>query len=393
MPKVIAATGNMAVAFAMRQIEPDVVAAYPITPSTQVMEAFSQFVADGVVRTELVPVESEHSAMSACIGAAAAGGRAMTATSSQGLALMHEVLYIASGMRLPIVMAVANRALSAPINIHGDHSDALGSRDAGWIQLYAESVQEVYDSVIQALKIAEDPRVRLPVMVCMDGFTLSHTLERLELLEDDEVQGFIGEPKPFHPVLDLEHPVTYGPLVLPDYYTELKYQQREAMEAASGVIREVSEEFGRSFGRSYGLLEPYRLEDADVALVLMGSAAGVAKEAVDVLRARGVRAGLLRVRVFRPFPVREVCASLRSVKAVAVLDRADAPGAQGGPLFLDVRSALYEEERRPTCFNRIYGLGGRDLLLEEVLNIYEELQKVTGAGRVDRGCAYLQVRV
>ncbi|MBI3990241.1 MAG: pyruvate ferredoxin oxidoreductase, partial [candidate division NC10 bacterium] len=262
MPNVVASTGNTAVAYAMRQIEPEVVAAYPITPSTQVMEAFSQFVADGVVQTELVPVESEHSAMSACIGAAAAGGRAMTATSSQGLALMHEVLYIASGLRLPVIMAVANRALSAPINIHGDHSDALGSRDAGWIQLYAENVQEVYDSVIQAVRIAEDQGVRLPVMVCMDGFTLSHTVERLEVLEDEAVKAFVGEPVTVHPLLDLEHPVTYGPMVLPDYYTELKHQQREAMAAAPEVIQEIGKEFGRAFGRFYGLLEPYRLEDA-----------------------------------------------------------------------------------------------------------------------------------
>lgn len=269
MGRITAMTGNEAAAEAMRQIRPEVCAAYPITPSTQVMQTFAQFVADGVVDTELIAVESEHSAMSACVGAAAAGGRVMTATSSQGLALMHEVLYVASGLRLPIVVAVANRALSAPINIHGDHSDTMGSRDAGWIQLYAEDVQEVYDNLIQAVRIAEHHQVLLPLMVCFDGFTTSHTIERLEVLGDAEVQEFVPEYRPAYRLLDLNHPVTSGAFFLPDYYTEVKRQQREAMSDALAVIQEVGNAFGRQFGRFYGLFEAYRLEDAQVAVLVL----------------------------------------------------------------------------------------------------------------------------
>lgn len=392
MPKIVAYTGNQAIAEAMRQIGPDVCAAYPITPSTQVMETFAQFVADGEVATELIPVESEHSAMSACIGAAAAGARVMTATSSQGLALMHEMLYIASGLRIPIVMAVVNRALSAPINIHGDHSDTMGSRDSGWIQLYSENAQECYDSLIQAVRIAEHPDVRLPVMVCVDGFTISHTVERIELLEDEEVKSFVEEPRPFHPLLDLEHPVTWGPFDLPDYYTEHKRQQREAMAEAHRVIQEVGEAFGRRFGRFLGLFEPYRLDDAEIGVVVMSSAAGTAREVVDRLREDTVKAGLLKLRVFRPFPAPELSQALRPLKALAVLDRADAFGTPGGPLFADIRSALYDEPARPLCLNFIYGLGGRDLLLEDLFRVFRRLQHTAQKRIVELLAEYLQVR-
>lgn len=353
MGRIVAMTGNQAAAEAMRQIRPEVCAAYPITPSTQVMETFAQFVANGVIDTELIAVESEHSAMSACVGAAAAGARVMTATSSQGLALMHEVLYVASGLRLPIVVAVANRALSAPINIHGDHSDTMGSRDAGWIQLYCENVQEVYDSLIQAVPIAEHSQVLLPVMVCFDGFNTSHTIERLEVLEDAEVQEFIPAYRPAYPLLDLNHPVTYGGFFLQDYYTETKRQQREGMTHAVRVIREVGEAFGRQAGRFYGLFEAYRLEDARVAIVIMGSASGTVKVVVDELREAGVQAGLLKLRAFRPFPAGDLAAALARVEAIAVLDRADSLGALGGPLFTDLRAALYEGIGRTRMVNYI----------------------------------------
>lgn len=393
MSRVVALTGNQAAAEAMRQIRPEVCAAYPITPSTQVMETFAQFVADGIVDTELITVESEHSAMSACVGAAAAGGRVMTATSSQGLALMHEVLYVASGLRLPVVMAVATRALSAPINIHGDHSDTMGSRDAGWIQLYAEDGQEVYDSLLQAVRIAEHPQVLLPVMVCFDGFTTSHTIERVQFLEDAEVQAFVGEYRPAHPLLDLKRPVTYGPLVLPDYFTEIKRQQREAMSQAPRVIQEVGKAFGDRFGRFYGLFEASHLDDAQVAILIMGSAAGTARGVVEGLRQEGVKAGLLKLRAFRPFPAEELAAALAHLQAVAVLDRADSPGSPGGPLFTDLRAALDGLQVRPAVLNYVYGLGGRDILPEDIRRVYQRLLRVAAGEEGDTAvCEYLTLR-
>jgi pyruvate ferredoxin oxidoreductase alpha subunit len=393
MGRIAGMTGNQAAAEAMRQIRPEVCAAYPITPSTQVMETFAQFVADGVIDTELIAVESEHSAMSACVGAAAAGARVMTATSSQGLALMHEVLYVASGLRLPIVVAVANRALSAPINIHGDHSDTMGSRDAGWIQLYCEDVQEVYDSLIQAVRIAEHSQVLLPVMVCFDGFTTSHTIERLEVLEDAEVRELIPAYRPVYPLLDLNHPVTYGAFFLQDYYTETKRQQREGMAHAVRVIREVGETFGRQVGRFYGLFEAYRLDDARVAIVIMGSAAGTVKVVVDQLREAGVKAGLLKLRAYRPFPAGDLVAALASVEAIAVLDRADSLGAMGGPLFTDLRAALHGGDGRTQVVNYIYGLGGRDILPEEIRRVYDRLAAVAaGTEKPGEVCRYLNVR-
>ncbi|MBI5286191.1 MAG: pyruvate ferredoxin oxidoreductase [Deltaproteobacteria bacterium] len=385
-------TGNSAVAYAMKQIGPDVCAAYPITPSTQIMEEFSSFVADGVVSTELIVAESEHSAMSACIGAAAAGARAMTATSAQGLALMWEMLYIASGLRLPIVMACVNRALSAPINIHCDHSDSMGARDSGWIQIYSETVQEVYDNIVQAVRIAENKDVLLPVIVCLDGFITSHAIENLCLLEDAEVREFIGEYKPIHSLLDTDNPVTYGAMTLPDSYMEIKRQQAEAIRLSKDVIVTVGKEFGVRFEREYGLLEPYRLDDAEVAIVILSSAAGTTRVAVDELRDKGLKVGILKPRVFRPFPYHEVVEMLKGVKVVGVLDRADSFSAFGGPLFNEVRSALYELDRRPKVVGRIFGLGGRDYAPEDAIKVFDELLRIKDTGKVDKLVDYITVK-
>ncbi len=377
MAKVVALTGNVAAAHAMRQINPDVCAAYPITPSTEVMQQFATFVSNGQVDTELVTVESEHSAMSACIGASAAGGRVMTATSANGLALMWEMLYIAAGNRLPIVLTLVNRALSAPINIHCDHSDAMGARDTGWIQLFSENAQEAYDNLIQAFCIGEDMGVRLPVMVCFDGFIISHSIERMELLDDAQVKDFIGQYKPHRPLLDLDNPSTYGPLALQDYYSESKRQQTEAMEKAGPVILEVGERFAKTFGRKYAFFEEYRLEDAEVAIVAMGSSIGTIKVMVDKLRAEGVAAGVLKLRTFRPFPAKEIVAALKHIPKIAVMDRAESFGL-GGPLFAEIRSALYDAESRPQVVSHIYGLGGRDLGLEAIRGVFKQLQELSG---------------
>ncbi len=391
MGKKLAVTGNQAVATAMKQINPDVCAAYPITPQTEIMQRFASFVSDGEVDTELITVESEHSAMSACIGAAAAGGRVMTATSSQGLALMWEMLYIASGMRLPIVMPVVNRALSAPINIHGDHSDSMGARDSGWIQLYSENAQEAYDNVIQAVRIGEHENVRLPVMVCMDGFIISHSIESMEFLPDEVVKEFVGEYKPLYPLLDVDNPVTYGPLVLPDYYMEFKRQQHEAMGNVKEVVLEVAKEFEKVSGRSYGLFEEYRLDDAEIIIVILNSAAGTAKDVVDQYRDKGVKVGLLKPRLFRPFPYKEVAEVLSGAKVVAVLDRADSFGGFG-PVYMEVASALTTNGARPLMLNRIYGLGGRDFMPEHAETVIEELKRVLDSGKIEKQKDYLGVR-
>ncbi|MBI2954472.1 MAG: pyruvate ferredoxin oxidoreductase [Chloroflexi bacterium] len=392
MGKLIAATGNQAVAQAMRQIDPHVVAAYPITPQTDVVEEFAAFVADGVVATEFVPVESEHSSMSTVIGASAAGVRAMTATSSQGLALMWEMLYIAAGLRLPIVMPVANRALSAPINIHGDQSDTMGARDSGWIQLYCKNQQEAYDTLIQAIRIAEHDSVRLPVMVCYDGFIVSHSLAGMELLEDDQVKAFIGKHKALHPLLDTKNPVTYGPLALFDYYFEFRRQLVEGMARAANVIEEVAEEYARLSGRYYGRYEKYNMDDAEIGVLVLGSAASTAEVVVDELRAQGVKAGLLRLRSFRPFPKAELARELSHLKALCVLDRADSPGALGGPVGVEVRSALLESAKRPAVINGIFGLGGRDTTVDLITTVYHRLMKIVDTGTVDEPLFYLGVR-
>ncbi len=364
--------GDDAVAEAMRQINPDVVAAYPITPQTLIVEKYAEFVADGLVDTEMVYVESEHSAMSVCIGAAAAGARAMTSTASQGLALMWEMLYIASSLRLPIVMAVTNRALNSNLNIHCDHADAMGARDSGWIQLYSENAQEAYDNTIQAVRIAET--VYLPVMVCLDGFVVSHSLEPVEVLPDEAVKEFVGELKPLYSVLDVDNPITVGPVDLPPFYMEHKRSQWEAINRAPEVVLDVGKEFYTRFGRAYGLVELYELEDAEIALVAMGSAAGTVKAAIDVARKEGIKAGVLKIRMYRPFPWATVRKVLEDKKAIGVMDRALSFNGEGGPLFTDIKAALYESEKRPKVVNYIYGLGGRDITVAQVLNMLKQLE-------------------
>ncbi|HTY47478.1 MAG TPA: pyruvate ferredoxin oxidoreductase [Methanomassiliicoccales archaeon] len=373
----VAMNGDQAIALAWKQIDPDVVAAYPITPQTIIVEAFSEFVADGLVNTEYVCAESEHSAMSLCIGASAAGARVCTATASAGLAFMWETLYIASGMRLPIVMAVANRALSGPINIHCDHSDSMGARDSGWIQIYAENVQEAYDNSLMAFRIAEHMDVRLPIMTCLDGFITTHSLERFQPLSDEEVKKFVGEYRWKQSLLDLKHPSSMGPFDWTDYYFEHKYQQAEAMKRVPGIIESVSEDFAQLTGRKYEFMEPYRLEDADYAVVAMGSTAGTLKDVVDELRAEGKNVGSVKLRLFRPFPAAEIAKTLQGLKGVAVMDRAMSTGASG-PLFPEVRSAMFDLKDRPRITNYIYGLGGRDIKPEELRSVYEQLMQKKG---------------
>jgi len=389
--RVVALNGGEAVAEAMRQIDPDVVASYPITPQTIIVERFSEFVSDGLVGTEFLAAESEHSAMSACIGAAAAGGRAMTATASQGFALLWEMLYVASSYRLPIVMAVANRALSGPINIHCDHSDSMGGRDSGWIQLYSENVQESYDNILQAVRIGEHREVRLPVIVCLDGFTVSHCVERVEVLGDDEAKRFVGEYHIDHPLLNVNDPVTYGPLDLYDYYFEHKRQQVEAMVHAKQVIVEVGREYGELSGRSYGLIEEYGMDGAEAAVVALGSTAGTVKAVIDE-SSDNPHIGLIKIRSFRPFPDEELSEELRGLKAVAVLDRSTSPGGFGAPVFTEVRSALYDESERPEVVGYIYGLGGRDVGVDLVKSVFDDLSDIVETGRVKKRISYLGVR-
>ncbi len=391
MAKVVAVTGNEACANALRQVNPDVCGIYPITPQTDMMQRFASFIADGKVDTESILVESEHSSMSACIGAAAAGGRVITATSSQGLALMWEMLHIASGDRLPIVMPVVNRALSAPLNIHGDHSDAMGARDTGWIQLWSENGQEAYDNTIQAFRIAEHMDIRLPIMVCLDGFIISHSIERLEYLEDQEVKDFVGPFKNFLPLLDLDKPKSYGPLILTDLYHEYKRAQHEIMTKVKDVVLDVAKDFEKMSGRKYGIFESYRLEDADIAIVILNSAAGTTKDVIDQFRDKGIKAGLLKPRLFRPFPFTEIADALKNTKAVCVMDRADSYGSYG-PLFMEVASALYPLERKPLLMNKIYGLGGRDYLPSHAAQVLTELNEISRSGKVNVLKEYIGVR-
>lgn len=391
MARIVAVTGNEAVAHALRQANPDVCAAYPITPATDIMQRFCGYVADGLVKTELILVESEHSALSACVGASAAGGRVITATSSQGLALMWEILFIAAGDRLPIVMPLVNRALSAPINIHADHSDGMGARDTGWVQLWSENAQEAYDNTLQAFRIAEHMDIRLPVMVCLDGFIISHCIERLEYLEDDEARRFMGEYAQLHPLLDTEHPVSYGPLILSDLYMEYKRAHHEVMAKVSKVVLDVAAEFEKISGRRYGLFESYRLDDAEIALVILNSAAGTAKDTVDEFRARGIKAGLLKPRLFRPFPYQGVADALKTAKAVCVMDRADSFGGFG-PMYMEIASALMMNSRKPALINKIYGLGGRDFLPEHAELVLHELIDVARTGKVRTFKEYIGVK-
>lgn len=385
-------SGNEAAATAMKQINPDVVAAFPITPSTEIPQYFSTFVSNGAVDTEFVAVESEHSAMSACIGAEAAGSRAMTATSANGLSLMWEMIYIASSLRLPIVMSLVNRAVSGPLNIHNDHSDAMGVRDSGWIMLFSENNQEAYDNLIMAHRIAENKDVLLPLMVCQDGFITSHSIENIELIENEKVKEFVGKYKPEHYLLNAKEPMAIGPLDLQAYLFEHKYQQAEAMKKAKDVILKVSKDFEELTGRKYSFFEEYRLDDAEFAIVCMNSTAGTVKAVVDELRAKGIKAGLLKIRVFRPFPADEVANALGHLKAVAILDKADSLNAIGGALFEDVTSSMYVNGKNVPAINYIYGIGGRDTTTKDIHTVYTDLQEVANSGKVENPYRYLSVR-
>ena len=385
-------SGNEAVATAMKQINPDVVAAFPITPSTEIPQYFSTFVANGSVDTEFVAVESEHSAMSACIGAEAAGSRAMTATSANGLSLMWEMIYIASSLRLPIVMNLVNRAVSGPLNIHNDHSDAMGVRDAGWIMLFSENNQEAYDNNLMAHKIAENKDVQLPIMICQDGFITSHSIENIELENDEEVKKFVGEYHPEHYLLNKKEPMAIGPLDLQAYLFEHKAQQGYAMKAAKQVILDVSKEFEKWTGRHYDLFEEYKLDDAEIAVVCMNSTAGTTKAVVDKLREQGIKAGLLKIRVYRPFPGEEVAKTLSHLKAVAVLDKSDSLNAIGGALFEDVVSSMYVAKQNVPVVNYVYGIGGRDTTEKEINSVYTDLVEIAKNGKVEDPYKYLGLR-
>jgi pyruvate ferredoxin oxidoreductase alpha subunit len=384
-------SGNEAIAIAMRQINPDVLPAFPITPSTEIPQYFSKYVADGLVETEFIPVESEHSAMSAAIGAQAAGARTTTATSSAGLALMWEMLHVAASCKLPITLACVNRALTGPININADHSDSMGARDTGWIQMYSETNQEAYDNYIQAVKIAEHEDVMLPAMVCQDGFITSHAVENIELLEDEEVKGFVGEYTPTDYLLNPKEPISHGPYDTAAFYIEHKRLQAESMKKAKRVILSVAEEFKKISGREYGLFEEYKMEDAEYAMVIINSSAGTAKVAVDELREAGKKVGLIKIRVFRPFPMKELAEALKHVKAIAVMDKSEGFSAAGGPLFAEVRSAMYDLSEKPSIVNYIYGLGGRDFTVDSAKQVYEEIVDIKGTS-VDDIYRYLGVR-
>ncbi len=359
MPRKDITSGNWAVAEAMRQVNPDVVAAYPITPSTDIPMKFSEFVADGAVDTNLVTVESEHSAISACLAASISGARVMTASSANGVALMHEIFPIAAAYRAPLVFALVNRSLGAPINIHCDHSDSMAERDSSWIHLYCEDGQEVYDSMIMAVRVAEHKDVLLPVFVCQDGFITSHCFEPIEFLDDEQVTKFIGEREPLHPLLDIKNPVAYGSLALTDYYFEIKRQQIEAMKNVRRAYDEIAEEFATITGRKYPAVERYKTDDAEHIMVIMSSASGAAKETVDALREKGHKVGCLRIRMFRPFPAKDVADTLGKAKNIAVCDRAAGFGAPA-PLFTEIKGALYDSGARVPVNSYVYGLGGRD---------------------------------
>lgn len=393
MPQIKAITGNVAVAEAMKAVEPDVIGVYPITPQTIIVEAYAEYVARGEVRTEFVPAESEHSAMSICVGAAAAGARTMTATSSQGLALMWEVLPIASGIRLPIVMFDVNRAISAPINIHCDHSDSMGARDTGWVQIYSENAQEAYDNTIQAVRIAEHPDVQLPVMVMMDGFVISHAIQRVEVMEAEKVKKFVGTWQPTYPLLDIKNPVTWGSFDgLGGWFFEFKKAQMEALAKAKKVTLNVAKDYAKLSGREYGLFEAYKMDDAEVAVIVLGSTAGTSQTVVDELRAQGVKAGLVKIRLFRPFPAKEIAEMIKKCRAVAVLDRSPGYVDLGGPVFEDVQTACYQSGIKLPLVNYIYGLGGRDVLVKHIQQVYRDLVKIAGTGKVTETVSYLGIK-
>lgn len=385
-------SGNEAVAIALRQINPDVFPAFPITPSTEIPQYFASFAANGQVDTEFIPVESEHSSMSAAIGASAAGARSLTATSSCGLAYMWEELYIAASNRLPLALALVNRALSGPININCDHSDSMGARDAGWIQIYAENNQEAYDNMVQAFRISEHKDVRLPIMICQDGFITSHAVENIELLEDAEVKDFVGEYEPENYLLNPECPMAVGPYSVTDFYMEAKRNQAEGMRHAEQVVLDVAKEFAELSGREYGLFEAYRLEDADRAVVMIGSAAGTTKDAIDKMRENGEKVGLLKIRLYRPFPAEAIAEALKNVKAIAVMDRAEGYTNHGGPLGADIMSALFRARSQALVTNIVYGLGGRDVRVEDMEQVFADLQTMIDNDDAGETYRYMGIR-
>ncbi len=385
-------SGNEAVSYAMRQINPDVMPAFPITPSTEIPQMISAYIANGEMDTEFIPVESEHSSMSAAIGAEAAGARSLTATSSAGLALMWEELLLAASNRMPIALALVNRTLSGPININCDHSDSMGARDTGWIQIYAENNQEAYDNFIQAYPIAEHADVHLPIMICQDGFITSHAVENIELLEDGAVKSFVGEYEPEEYLLNPGKPIAVGPYSASNYVMEAKKNQETALENAKEVILQVAEEFEKISGRSYGLFEEYRTEDADYIMLLIGSAAGTAKQAVDDLRAEGKKAGIIKLRVFRPFPAAELAEALKNCRMAAVLDRCESYNGNGGPLGCEVDAALFRNKVMIETVNYIYGLAGRDFTVNDVYDIFNELEEADQNGSKVEQYQYIGLR-
>jgi pyruvate ferredoxin oxidoreductase alpha subunit len=387
---IVAKTGNEAMAYAMKQVNPDVVAAYPITPSTEIVQIFSSYVSDGLVDTEYVAVESEHSAMSACIGAAAAGARAMTATASQGLALMHEMLFIASGLRLPIVMCVASRSLSSPLNIHCDHSDSVASRDSGWIQIFCENSQEGYDSVIQAVKIAET--IYLPVIVAIDGFILSHCMDRIEVLEDTQVKKFVGKLNPNYSLLDVDNPITVSPACLPDSYFEHKRAQAQGMNEALPVIEKVINDFSKEFGRNYPVIEGYRTDDAEAVVLVMGSTVGTARIAVDEMRRNGKKVGIVKLRIFRPLIHQSIKDTLGKFKVIGVLDRVESVNSYVSPLTTEIRSALYDISPKPMVPSYVYGLGGREITPEDIIDVFDQLLEMNKSNKMKDEVTYVGVR-
>lgn len=385
-------SGNEAVSYAIRQVNPDVMPAFPITPSTEIPQMVSTYIANGEMDTEFIPVESEHSSMSAAIGAEAAGARSLTATSSAGLALMWEELLLAASNRLPLALTLVNRTLSGPININCDHSDGMGARDTGWIQIYAENNQEAYDNFIQAYPIAEDKRVHLPIMICQDGFITSHAVENIELMEDKLVKEFVGEYEPEEFLLNPGKPIAVGPYSVTNYAMEAKKNQETALENAKEVILEVAKKFKEISGREYGLFEEYKTEDADYIMLIMGSAAGTAKEAVDHLREQGKKVGVLKLRVFRPFPAEEIAEALKGCKAVAIMDRCESYNGNGGPLGSEVTAGLYRSKVMIEAVNYIYGLAGRDFTVNEVYDIFAELEEAVENGKKVEQYQYIGLR-
>ncbi len=386
-------SGNEAVAYAIKQINPDVFPAFPITPSTEIPQYVANYIANGEIDTEFIHVESEHSAMSATLGASAAGARALTATSSCGMALMWEELYVAASDRLPIVLALVNRALTGPININADHSDSMGARDTGWIQIYAESNQEVYDNFLQAFPIAEHKDVHLPIMICQDGFITSHGVENILLVEDDLVKDFVGEYEPEHYLLNAKEKMSVGPYAVSNYYMETKRAQRQAMMNAKQVILDMAEKFEKMTGRKYGFFEEYRMEDAEYAIVIIGSAAGTCKAAIEQIRATtGKKVGLIKIRVFRPFPEEELAQALSKVKAVAIMDRCEMFSATSGPLGAEVRAALYQAKSDVEAVNYFYGLGGRDITVQDFEDIYNRLERIAETHEITDNYDYIGLR-